>query len=135
MPFRVAISDEMHKLAIVEKSLPGSSHDVLSGGLYRRFSKTSAGPEPDNHAGRTNHRKRLAPRHNWPVSSHSDRALEVVARLLPLVARCLPSPLRFPSPGGYATIPNACSDFGRGFPPKVVHPGHLEIRPMRDTHL
>src|SRR5262245_11210199 len=64
MPFRGVISDGVHKLAIIEKSLPGSSPDVLSGKLYRRVSKTSTGPEPDNHAGRTNHRRRLTPRHN-----------------------------------------------------------------------
>src|SRR5262245_52653104 len=135
MPFRVVVSDGMHKLAIVEKSLLGSLRDVVSGELYRRFSKTSAGPEPDNHAGRTNHRRRITPRHNWPASSHSDRALAVVARLPPPVAGSLPSLLRFPSAGGSSTIPNACSDCGHGFPPKVVHPGHLEIHPMRGTHL
>src|SRR5262245_3708694 len=98
MLFRVVVSDGMHKLAIVEKSLLGSLRDVLSGEWYQRFSKTSAGPEPNTHAGRTNHRRRRTPRHNWPVSSRSDRALEGVSRRLPLVARCLPSPLRFPSP-------------------------------------
>jgi hypothetical protein len=59
MPFRVAIPDEMHRHAIIEKSLPGLWLDVLSGELYRRFSETSVGPEPDNHVGRTNHRRQL----------------------------------------------------------------------------